>query len=226
MKKIFLLLILSNLSLTGFSQCLLENLARDLNSPNGGSLKVAFDEDATLVNAWKKLEELGFSETARRNIDNLKQRSIIDQYANDIANASNARKGNFGELGADLDLNSKGYESLISRINDIDAAGHNGLDGVYRKGGKYFIVEGKYTGSASLNGADEVTGLPRQMSDDWIASRDWSIVNLDRSIIQGLLDSKDYTRLLAKVAPDGSVTYSLVDEFGYVLRGNAGIFNP
>jgi hypothetical protein len=53
----------------------------------------------------------------------------------------------------------------MSRIDNIDAAGHNGLDGVYRKNGEYFIVEGKYTGSASLNPANPATQLPRQMSD-------------------------------------------------------------
>ena len=179
-----------------------------------------------LVNAWKKLNGLGFPQAARRNIDNLKQRSIIDEYADNISNASNARKGNFGEIGADLNLNSKGYESLMSRIDDIDAPGHNGLDGVYRKDLQYFIVEGKYTGSASLNAADDATGLARQMSDEWIATRDWTGVNLDQSTITNLLRNKNYQRVLAKVAPDGSVTYSFVDEFGYVIRGNAGVFNP
>jgi len=179
-----------------------------------------------LFDSWKKLDELGFSQSTRRNIDNLKQRNIIDQYADNIANASNSRKGNFGEIGADLDLNGKGYESLQTRIDDIDAFGHNGLDGVYRKDGQYFIVEGKYTGSASLNPANDATGLARQMSDDWIATRDWSNVNLEQGVIDDLLDTGNYKRILAKVAPDGSVSYKLIDADGYVALGNAGIFNP
>ena len=35
-----------------------------------------------------------------------------------------------------------------------------------------------------------------------------------------------YTRVLAKASPDGSVVYRLVDEAGYVIRGNAGNFIP
>ena len=172
-----------------------------------------------LVDSWKKLDELGFSQAARRNIDNLKQRSIIDQYADDIANASNARKGNFGEIGADLDLNSKGYESLLSkRIDDIDAPGHNGIDGVYRKNGEYFIVEGKYTGSASLNAADDATGLTRQMSDRWIREDGRLINAVGEDLAEDIL-LQGYKRVLAKVAPDGSVTYKYVSETGYLTKG-------
>ena len=97
---------------------------------------------------------------------------------------------------------------------------------IYRKNGKYYILEAKYTGSASLNGADEITGLARQMSDDWISTRNWDGVNLSEDIKRELIVNKNYTRILGKVAPDGSVIYSLVDEFGYVIRGNAGIFKP
>ena len=32
--------------------------------------------------------------------------------------------------------------------------------------------------------------------------------------------------VLAKVAPDGSVTYWLIDSEEYVIRGSAGNFNP
>ncbi len=64
------------------------------------------------------------------------------------------------------------------------------------------------------------------MSDDWIESRDWSNVNLTSSQINEILDLKNYQRVLAKVAPDGSVSYKLVDQDGYVILGNAGIFIP
>jgi hypothetical protein len=35
-----------------------------------------------------------------------------------------------------------------------------------------------------------------------------------------------YKRILAKVAPDGSVIYRLIDESGKVIRGTAGDFIP
>ncbi|TAJ12414.1 hypothetical protein DMA11_12720 [Marinilabiliaceae bacterium JC017] len=133
-----------------------------------------------------------------------------------------------GEIGADLDLNTKGYESLQIRLKDIDAPGHNGIDGVYRKNGEFFIVEGKYTGSASLKSANKKTGLPRQMSDDWIrrpGEMEKALGPGNEILARSILRS-DYKRILAKVAPDGSVTYRLVDSQGKVIRGNAGIFNP
>ncbi|MFA0960739.1 hypothetical protein AB9P05_02925 [Roseivirga sp. BDSF3-8] len=124
-----------------------------------------------------------------------------------------------------MDLNGKGYESLQPRITDIDAPSHNGIDGVYRKNGEYFIVEGKYTGSASLNSADAATGLARQMSDEWIFS-DNRLVNAVGDELARDIELFGYKKILAKVAPDGSVTYRLIDEYGYVIRGTAGDFTP
>jgi hypothetical protein len=76
--------------------------------------------DLERAGAWKKLDDLGFTTAARRNVTNIKQRSLIDEYADVISSESSVRKGNFGEIGADLDLNAKGYTSLQPRINDID----------------------------------------------------------------------------------------------------------
>ena len=68
------------------------------------------------------------------------QRNVLNQWKNTIGNASNARKGNFGEMATDLDLADKGYIPLHTRIDDIDAPGHNGIDAVMEKNGQYFIV--------------------------------------------------------------------------------------
>lgn len=178
--------------------------------------------DGKLVRSWDRFANDGLTVTFRTNITNLSQRSLIDEFGSGIANASSARKGNFGEIGADLDLNAKGYESLQPRIYGIDSPGHNGLDGIYRKNGEYFVVEGKYTGSASLNKADPTTGLPRQMSDDWIASRDWSSIGLDQADVANLLQTKNYKRVLAKVKPDGTVTYQFVGSTGYLKPNGPG----
>jgi len=109
------------------------------------------------------------------------------------------------------------------RIDDIDQGGHNGLDGVYLKNGKYYIVEGKYSGSASIQRADPNTGLARQMSDAWIFSRPWEkVVNGGDALRDVIRSSNNFERLLAKVAPDGSVVYRKIDDRGFVIRGNAG----
>jgi hypothetical protein len=196
----------------------LRNLNQDLTNTE---FSRAVQQNPDLVNAWDKLSD--YPSAFRTDVMNLNQRNLLDEYADGIANASNARKGNFGEIGADLDLNSKGYESLQVRIDSIDSPGHNGIDGVYLKDGQYYIVEGKYTGSASINPANPATGLDRQMSDDWIDKRLNDAVG--RSVADDIRDA-GYERVLAKVAPDGSVTYQLVDQRGYVIPGNAGIFNP
>ncbi|GAA4273753.1 hypothetical protein U6A24_02550 [Aquimarina gracilis] len=182
--------------------------------------------DADFVDGWKRLDDLGVDDVARRNLENIVQSSIINKYAHNIASASQSRKGNFGEVGADLDLNIKGYESLQIRINNINAPGHNGIDGVYRApDGSYIIVEAKY-GSAKLESANPSTGLPRQMSDDWI-ERPGELANAigNQQLAQTILNS-DYKRVLARVAPDGTVTYRLIDEEGYVIMGGIGNFNP
>lgn len=115
-------------------------------------LKLFFEGNPNGVKARGDLYELGYSPAARKNITNLNQRSIINEYAREIADTSNARKENFGKIGADSDLNSKDYESLRhNRIDNIDTAGHDGLDGVNRKEGDFYVVEGKYKGPASLN---------------------------------------------------------------------------
>jgi hypothetical protein len=176
--------------------------------------KSALNVDAELLGAWKKLSHL--PQSIKTNPTNLLQRNMLDEYADGIASASNARKGNFGEIGADLDLNAKGYNSLIDRIDNIDSPGHNGIDGVFEKNGQYYIVEGKYTGSASLNPANQTTGLPRQMSDDWIQQKLVDAVGQD--LADDILDA-GYTRVLAKVAPDGTVTYKYVSETGYLTQG-------
>ncbi len=80
-----------------------------------------------------------------------------------------------------------------------------------------------------MNPADLTTGLPRQMSDDWIESRDWSSIGLDQATITNLLQTKNYKRILAKVQPDGTVTYQYVSSTGYLTpngpgSGGTGIF--
>lgn len=119
-------------------------------------------------------------------------------------------------------------------MTDINTPTHQDLDGVFVKDGQYYIVEGKYTGSASLNPANPNTGLYRQMSDDWITSRDWQGVNIDQGVLENLLLTKNYKRILAKVAPDGTVTYQYVGSTGYLTTnglgaggtGPFGVFEP
>lgn len=129
-----------------------------------------------------------------------------------------ARKGNFGEMVADRDMISKGYEPLHGRVDNIDAATKQGIDGIFKHPGpppKYVVVDAKY-GSAGLNTLSDGT---RQMSDKWINDRLANTVSRQeaRNITQS-----GYERVVAKVDANGNVTYRKADANGYVIKGNAG----
>jgi len=150
---------------------------------------------------------------------NDRQRNVINQHRNTIGNATNKRKGNFGEMASDLDLGEKGYIPLHTRIDNIDASGHNGIDAVMEKNGQYFIVESKFssTTTPSLNPANPSTDLPKKMSDAWINQRDYERLRdiLNPNVANDIIDS-GYTRVLATHGPNGNKIYKLVDANGNI----------
>lgn len=165
----------------------------------------------------------------RRIIGNIykTQRRLVKKYKGIIATSSNIRKGNWSEMATDVDLIGKGYKELhIDRLTDIDAATHQGIDHIFKNPttGGYIIVETKYTGSASLNTLADGT---RQMSDTWIEGGNRLLNALDNNatLAQEILSS-NYQRVLAKVKPDGTIVYRLLNSDGYIILGNAGNFTP
>jgi hypothetical protein len=70
------------------------------------------------------------------------------------------------------------------------------------------------------------------MSDEWIVknpdvpseNRLFEALGKDESLFKEIIDSK-YQKILAEVAPNGSITYKLINSEGYVVQGDAGIFN-
>lgn len=59
----------------------------------------------------------------------------------------------------------------VNRHTTIDPIGDNtGIDHIFKNPvtGEYVIVESKFHGTGGLAPADPSTGLPRQMSNDWI----------------------------------------------------------
>jgi len=154
------------------------------------------------------------------------QGGIIDDVLNgDIDLSTSNRKGNFGEMVADKDMVDNGFDPLHQRLTDIDG-GHNGIDGVFGNPNPppdYIIVESKY-GSAGIQPANPDTGLPRQMSDDWIDGRLEDVVGED--LADEMITNRNYERVQAKVDESGNVKYSRIGDDGYVIRGNAGKFDP
>ena len=145
------------------------------------------------------------------------QRNIINQWKNTIASQSTKRKGNFGEMATDLDLADQGYIPLHTRIDNIDANGHNGIDAVFEKDGLYYIVESKFssTTTPSLNAANPTTGLPKQMSDAWIRGGDRLRDAVGQDVAQDILDA-GYTRIVATHGPNGNKIYKFVDANGNI----------
>jgi hypothetical protein len=93
------------------------------------------------------------------------QKSVVNQNKNIIANASNNAKGAWSEMASDVFLTEKGFQPLHRRKSALtEGWGETGIDGIFKKNGQYYIVEAKYTGSATLNTAAD----GKQLSNGWI----------------------------------------------------------
>lgn len=150
---------------------------------------------------------------ANKWMDNIfhTQDSVVKANLNIIANASNNAKGAFGEIASDVFMTSKGYQPLHPRKAALtDGWGETGIDGLFKKNGTYFIVEAKYTGSATLKMTDD--GL--QMSDTWIFGSDRLKKAVGEDIADEIINLKNYKRVLAKIEPNGSIVYRELDSLG------------
>lgn len=126
-------------------------------------------------------------------------------------------------MATDLKLVDEGYIPLHTRIDDIEAAGHNGIDAVMEKNGQYFIVESKFSSTTTPSLNPSTSTLPKQMSDAWI-QRPGELANVvggDAVLAQQILTS-NYTRVLATHGPNGNTIYKLVSSFGNI----GGIWTP
>jgi hypothetical protein len=112
-------------------------------------------------------------------------------------------------------LTGKGYKPLHIRITNIDAPTHQGIDGVFVKNGQYYIVEAKYHGQATLGTLADGT---KQMSDRWILQDNYKrlIDAVGDAKAQDILDN-GYKRILAEVAPDGTIVYKELDASANVI---------
>ncbi|TAF76572.1 MAG: hypothetical protein EAZ53_03435, partial [Bacteroidetes bacterium] len=146
------------------------------------------------------------------------QKNIINQWKNNIATATNIRKGNFGEMASDAFLAEKNFQPLHTRLQNIDAPTRQGIDGVFKKDNDYFIVEAKYSGTATLSTLSNGT---KQMSDAWIRGNNRLIDAVGEIRAQEIIDG-GYKRLLAEIAPDGTVIYKELDASANVI----GTFTP
>lgn len=141
-----------------------EELPQMEKSPEVGEMKRPVEP----VYSRPEKEELPNPENQRKDV-NEKQIEEIQKAITRIANGeelTTAEKGNLCEMMMDQYYISKGYTPLHERVTSLEDKGHQGIDGVYEKDGKYVIVDAKY-GTAQLGETQD----GRQMSSEWIDRR-------------------------------------------------------
>ena len=148
-----------------------------------------------------------------------KQKSVVEDVLNGEIELSNtARKGNFGEMRVDVDMQEHGWTAMHDRITNIDAPTIHGLDHVFMHKGPppvTIIAESKFQYgrlAVLVNGT-------KQMSDRWIRSRLISV--LGEAEARRIL-RVGYKSVLAKISADGKITYRLLDKSGKTI----GKFSP
>ena len=117
----------------------------------------------------------------------------------------------------DVELSTLGYEPLHQRITDIDQALSSGIDGIFKnpQTGEFLIVESKFNTSTLSNTIDG-----KQMSDSWILGLNTGNNRIYQEVGQELGDEiidAGYTRVLSRILPDGSHTFSTLDELGNII---------
>ena len=201
------------------------------------------------IESEKYAEFIGNSES--KNIKpNKLQKEIIESITDpntQLLNEKNikdfTRKGNFGEMVVDVDLEGTGHIKRISvqRVESLDAPMHHGIDGVFENTTpppKYFIVDSKYLGTDKATNSAVAPKMSvtknhgTQLDNKWIVDNienqfkdsDGFIseenMNKIQEIIAGInKDDKDVClRLGAKVDNRGNVTYYKFGTDGKVIN--------
>ncbi|MCG8672534.1 MAG: DUF637 domain-containing protein, partial [Pseudomonadales bacterium] len=145
------------------------------------------------------------------------QREALDKVKNgEEVLDSTKRKGNFGEMAVDDDMVNKGFTPLHERIKSLDAPTTQGIDGIFEKDGKFYIVESKFGSSRLSKGLADGTD---QMDAKWIENRIEQL-NLPVEVKLDILDN--YLPVVARIDEAGAIAYKKLDDTGRVVLGNAG----
>lgn len=128
---------------------------------------------------------------------------------------TNLQKGNYGEMKMHEHYEKNGY-TVISKnpTRDINAKGHQGIDGIYyKKDGHppYIVGEAKY-GSGGL---DKLKDGTKQMNKEWIESR--LLDSVDMETYLDILD-KGYESNLFKIDRFGNINIKKLNSSGNILK--------
>lgn len=149
-----------------------------------------------------------------------KQKKIIDEVESGETKPKGIlQEGNYGEMKMDDSYESRGYTRMSKdRVTSLDAATHQGIDGVYYKKGppeEYIIAEAKYTNKEIPY--LRITDNNRQMSDEWILAKNRLRNAVGEEIMNKMLVA-GYERNLVKIDYSGNVTIFNLDNKGLIIK--------
>ncbi len=180
---------------------------------SAASLFMSYDD---IIKGVKNIDNLGI---VGKNIDNAidgTENTIKRIESGELDLKNNMQKGNYGEMKMDIDYKARGYERIsLDKVSGLDDVTHQGIDGVYyNPNGQppYIIGEAKYGTSKLGNTLDG-----KQMSDGWVNGSD----RLSNAVGKGKareIISDGFSKELVHIAPDGTVTKSLLDESGNIIK--------
>ncbi len=177
-----------------------ESSPKNENSPSGKNEKKPIESKKPSAGVLDELYET-------------QKRIVADVESGKLKLTTSAQKGNYGEMKADIAWIESGKKPLHERVTDLNAPTKKGIDHVYLDPGPppiNYIVESKF-GSSRLSTLVDKT---RQMSKEWIEDRLIGAVGKKKAI--GII-KEGYTSVLAKVKPDGTISYKLLDKKGLVV---------
>ncbi len=162
-----------------------------------------------------------------KKIKNPKKDLIITEHSH-----NQIRKGNYGEMTVDVDLEFTGDYKRISknRVTSFESPTHHGIDGIYKNSNPppdYIIIESKYMGADKAITEKVIPQLSNTKGSGKQLSKQWTLDNINNAIDdeeiarairkQIVLNKNTVISIAAKVDNTGKITYYHVDSTGKVL---------
>ncbi len=191
---------------------------------HGGKIEASFTVPASISGAPFAGGGLGLS-NGMSGLDNIFGFSAAELRANPTSGLPNTTQlGNWGEIGTVQELQRLGYQiTSTSQATTVAGGGHQGLDfSAYDPKGNIDILGESKTSMATsidtppkMNPANPSSGLPQQMSNNWLTDLD---PNTNTNRIQQAMPADDATRVLNNLNNGGENVMSVASK----VDGNTG----
>ena len=176
-------------------------------------IKSIFSSFPTMLNSVQGIPMPEFL----RNIIYNKWLKKLKEFLQEALKSTNpTKRGNIGEQFTALDKVVKRGWKMISPKNlpkDMNDKGHQGIDGIFEKDGKFIIVDAKY-GTSELQDTDD----GKQMSKNWILNRIKAYCGADEKLAERIkfeLKKGNIKCMVAKIDENlDNIDYKLIDKKG------------